>query len=306
MYKSNKGIIFNIQRFSVNDGPGIRTTIFLKGCPLKCLWCFNPEGIKTQPEIIWYNEKCGRCFRCIEVCPNHAIIHKKISIITNMKKCNTCGKCEEVCFYEARKIIGKYMNVKEVLNEILKDKLFYENSGGGITLSGGEVTLQPEFALSILKESKRKDINTAIETCGYAKWSIFKTLIPYIDLILYDLKQIDEAKHRIYTGVSLDLIIDNLSRIDQIGIPLWIRIPFIPGYTDQEENIFKVANFLSRLQSIQRIDLLLYRTLGIPKYKSLGIKYPLEKIKPPGKEKMKKFEEIIKSFVGHYITIKVG
>lgn len=301
-----KGLIFNIQKFSVNDGPGIRTTIFLKGCPLRCLWCFNPEGIRIYPEIMWENEKCKRCFSCIEICPKNAILCKKNLISIKEEKCNKCHKCEEVCIYQAIRVTGKYMTVKEVLDEVRRDKLFYKKSGGGVTLSGGEVTMQPEFSLEILKQSKKEGFHTAIETCGYVKWDIFKRLLPYIDLIMYDLKQKDKLKHIEYTGKSNNLIFENLKKIDRAGIPIWIRIPIIPGYTDQKENIFGIAYFIKSLYSVQRVDLLPYHSLGIPKYKNLRKKYLLKSIEPYDKEQMKEFKRNITSIVGQNITVKVS
>lgn len=306
MSKNTKGLIFNIQRFSVHDGPGIRTTIFMKGCPLSCLWCFNPEGIKNAPELMWHEEKCKRCFNCINVCPNSAIIYEDDLIKTNREMCNACGECEKVCYFGAREIVGEYMTVKEVLSEILKDEPFYKISKGGVTISGGEVTFQNKFALKILEECRKKCIHTAIDTCGYTTWRNLKKILPYVNLVLYDLKQIDKDKHKEYTGVLPNIIYSNLKQIDKVGIPIWIRIPIIPGYTDQEENISGVASFISKVKSVKKVELLPYQEFSVSKYKSLGLKYSLELLKSPNKNRMKRLEEIFRCSIRNGIEIKIG
>ena len=303
---SHRGIIFDIQRFSVKDGPGIRTTVFLKGCPLRCLWCFNPEGQSSSPEIMFYEDKCKKCFTCIDVCSKDAIKYKNNLVKIDRVKCDICGKCEEVCCFGAIEIVGKYFSVEEIISEIMRDKKFYDNSNGGVTLSGGEVTLQTEFSLEVLKRCRAKGVHIAIETCGYSSWSNFNKMLPYVDLVLYDLKHIDRAKHKEYTGVQPDLIYSNLKKIDKRNKPVWIRIPIVPEYTDDEKNLAGIAEFISKLQSVKRVELLPYQLLGVSKYRSLGLKYPLGGLKTYSEQKMERLGELVRSIVGNYVEVKIS
>lgn len=290
-----KGLIFDIKKFAVHDGPGIRTTVFLKGCPLSCWWCHNPESISPKPELVLFDNKCIGCGECFKVCPNNA--HELLpdgKRIYHREKCVLCGKCVEVCYAEALVMEGEEVTVEEVMVELRKDIPFYENSGGGITLSGGEPMLQHEFALAILKQCKAEGLNTAIDTSGQASWHIYEKVLPYVDLILYDIKHIDSQKHKFYTGISNQLILENLKRIDEYGIPIEIRMPIIPGINDAKEDIKRAAQFLTEIKNITKVELLPYHKLGGSKYTRLEKEYKLKDLEPPEKEKMNEIAEWIR------------
>ena len=263
------GIIFNIQRYSIHDGPGIRTTVFLKGCPLKCFWCQNPESQARKPEILTKKEVCTACGRCVDVCPNKASIFSDGAVIILRDECTGCGKCVDACPSEARSLIGKQVTDDEVLQEVLKDKKFYANSGGGVTLSGGEPTFQPEFALSILQKCKEAGLHTAIETCGYTSWDKMQEILKYTDFVLYDIKCIDAAKHKKGTGKDNSLIISNAKEIARIK-PMKIRVPLIPGFNANAEEIALIGRFAKKELNITDFELLTYNKFGESKYERLG------------------------------------
>ena len=303
-----KGIIFDIQKFSIQDGPGIRTTVFLKGCPLSCNWCHNPESISNKFQLRYEEEKCINCLQCMEICKYHFkygnlrsdfelddnnsdLDYKKIK-----ERCNHCFNCADKCPTGALSRVGREINVEKVLAEVIKDKVFYDQSKGGLTLSGGEATQQIEFAKNILKGAKALGVNTVLDTSGYVKWNELKKIIPYLDLVLYDLKHLDNLKHIEATGVSNEVILKNLLKLDKSNIPIWIRIPVIPGYNDDYENIKKTALFISRIENIKKIELLAYHKLGVNKYKQLNTKYKLKNIEPPSKEKLEKLYKTIRKY----------
>ena len=292
---ARKGLIFDIERSSTVDGPGIRTVVFLKGCPLRCLWCQNPEGQRPFPEIRWNSEKCIGCRKCIEACPQSAISLVNNKLVTDRDLCINCGVCTKVCFAQARELCGKYMTVEEVFNLIKRDMVFYLNTGGGITVSGGEPTIQAAFLIDLFKKCKEANIHTALDTCGYTEWDVLKNILHYTDLVLYDLKQMDPEKHYKYTGVPLDNILKNLKKIDEMGIPIWIRTPVVPGHTDDEENIAKISSFIIDLKHLKRFDLLPYHSYGRQKYPMLDRIYQLKEVEPPSLERMNKLKDIAKS-----------
>lgn len=292
-----KGTIFNIERFAYQDGPGIRTLVFLKECPLNCKWCCNPESQDPNPVLMHFKNKCIKCGRCLEICPNKAIeFDKNGDIHTNKENCILCGKCTEICPNGARLIKGEIKTVKEVMREILKDDLFYRNSGGGVTLSGGEPLQQIDFSLSILKNCKDHGIHTAMETSLYGNWTDIKKLLDFLDLIMVDIKHMDSKIHKKFTGVKNDKILTNIKKLTRnYDIDTVIRIPILPGINDSQENIKETASFASNI-GINKIEILPYHELGLNKYKALDKDYELE-IDPPTKEYLIKIKEIIKPFV---------
>jgi pyruvate formate lyase activating enzyme len=289
---SDRGIIFNIQRFSTEDGPGIRTTVFMKGCPLHCLWCHNVEGINPKPEIVWNETRCIGCLSCVEACPNKAITRMMDELVTDRKKCSSCGKCTEVCPAKSRELIGRSVSVDEVLTEVLKDKVFYETSDGGVTASGGEPTMQPQFVAKLFSKCRSSSIHTALDTCGYVKWETLNRILEFTDLVLYDLKEIDPNNHEKYTGANPTLIWENARKIANLGKPMWVRTPVIPGYTDTVENIRGIAEICKKLGNVERLDLLPYHRLGEPKYRKLGLEYALRGLQPPTKEDMERLKQV--------------
>ena len=291
-----KGLVFSIQRYSTEDGPGIRTTVFLKGCPLKCLWCHNPEGQELSPQIAFNDSRCIGCKGCVAACPKGAINFTADGSLTDRGKCQNCGKCAEVCPTGARELIGKYMTAEEVFSEVERDTLFYRSSGGGVTVGGGEPTMQPGFLVEFLRKCHEQGIHTALDTSGYVKWQEMEEILKYVDLVLYDLKHIDPVKHAEYTGVSNELILENARRISGKGISMIIRVPVIPGYTGGEDNIKGIMKFACTLESVAKIDLLPFHRLGEPKYKKLGRNYVFESTQPPTDEHMQKLKRLVASF----------
>ncbi|MCL5770971.1 MAG: glycyl-radical enzyme activating protein [Actinobacteria bacterium] len=299
-----KGNIFDIQRYAIHDGPGIRSLVFLKGCPLKCEWCSNPESQFALPEMAFFPDNCINCLKCIKACTYDAISLQDNKVVTDRKKCEGCYKsdnpikCAKVCVTKARKQIGLYMTVDEVLKKVLSDQILYKQTGGGVTLSGGEPTYQIDFALSLLKALKENWVHTAIETCGYFKWEEFEPLLPYQDMIFYDLKIIGAEKHKEFTGGSNKIILKNLTRLkkftDKYGIEVIIRIPIIPGITNQTENIIEICNFVSGA-GFSNIEFLPYHKLGRGEYSSIGRKYKYPYLEPPSKEDIEKYYSIAKN-----------
>ena len=275
----NKAIIFDIQRNSFVDGPGIRTTVFFKGCNLKCAWCHNPESQSAKPQMMFYKDKCTGCGKCKSVCPYH------------LEQCELCGKCTFYCPVDARMVCGKEHTVDEVLKEVLKDKAFYETSGGGVTFSGGECMLQIDFLAEILKKCKENGIHTAVDTAGHIPLESFEKILPYTDLFLYDIKIFDSQKHKQYVGVSNELILENLKKLFERKAKLWIRIPIIPDVNDSIEEIQKIKDFLKTIGTAEKIELLPYHAMGENKYRAIG-KEP-QIFKTPDAENMKRIKEIL-------------
>jgi len=270
-----KGLIFNIQRFSVNDGPGIRTTVFLKGCPLHCRWCHNPESISPTKEIMLREDRCLRCGDCVAFCKHQVIRKKDGRYVTDRKSCERCGECVEQCYADAREVVGREVTVSEILPELLKDAVFYDESGGGVSLSGGEPLLQHEFALALLQNCKTKGLHTVVDTTGFTSPAILQRISPFIDLFLYDLKTLDDHKHSEFTGVSNQIILENLDRLVRWEKEVIIRIPIIPAFNNDVESIRKIGTFLESLGIIREIQLLPYHKSGVEKYQRLGTDYQM-------------------------------
>ena len=289
------GTVFNIQRYSIHDGPGIRTTVFLKGCPLNCWWCQNPESQLSGQEMIFWEDRCIGCGACSTICPSGAIQIKNGIPVTEKEKCILCGKCIEKCPALAREMIGKKMTAEEVLKEIEKDLVFYEESGGGVTFSGGEPLGQSEFLESLLNCCQKKKIHIAVDTSGYISWGILDKITPKVDLFLYDLKIMDIKRHIKYTGVSNEIILENLKKLSSIHNNIFVRFPVIPGINDDYQNIKRTGEFLSSLK-IAQVNLLPYHYIGIDKYKKVGRTYKLAEIQPSSEEKLSEVSAILRKF----------
>jgi pyruvate formate lyase activating enzyme len=289
-----EGLIFDIEKFAVHDGPGIRTTVFVKGCPLRCVWCHNPEGISPKPEVVFFRDKCIGCKRCFEACSTGALRLEGDARVYESHRCVLCGRCAEACFAEAQVVEGRSITAEDALAEIERDRPFYENSGGGMTVSGGEPMAQKAFVKDLLKRCKERGIHTALDTCGHAPWEDFREVLPFVDLILFDIKVMDPAQHERTTGVDNALILGNLRKLDREKAALWIRIPVVPGYNDTEENFEATAAFLRDLASIQYVELLPYHGLAESKYERMNQRYTLRGIHPPTEEKLQALEACLK------------
>jgi len=280
------GRIYNIERFTLHDGPGIRTTVFFKGCPLYCQWCSNPESQLAHKELSIIAENCTKCGRCIDVCTPHALSLESDGLVLDRERCNACGACVETCRTEALEVWGKDISTEELLSKIERDKPFYDKSGGGVTFSGGEVLAQIEFLVDILQACKKDGIATAIQTSCYAATQSLDPVIEHTDLIIADIKHMDSILHQRLTGVNNERILHNIKYIAEKHSALVVQLPLIPGINDTEENIAQEIRFISSLPHILGVSLIAYHQLGIQKYKRLGREYLLPHVQPPDKEYM--------------------
>jgi pyruvate formate lyase activating enzyme len=274
-----EGLIFDIRQYSIHDGPGVRTTVFFKGCPLSCAWCCNPESQAGEPELAWVRERCLGCDLCLTVCRREALkAGGTSSRVIDHQRCDRCGECAERCPGEALNLLGRWLTVGEVLAEVTRDALYFEASGGGLTLSGGEPLVQAEFAAELLRRYKHdeKGAHTAVETCGFVEWPVLARVAADVDLFLYDIKHMDPAEHLRQTGRDNRLILDNARRLAEAGHGLVIRLPLIAGVNDHSDNLAATAEFARSLPGVRRIDILPYHRLGEPKYRRLGKAYALE------------------------------
>lgn len=282
-----KGLVFSIDRFVCEDGPGIRTTVFLKGCPLRCIWCHSPESISAAPQLLFHSNRCIGCGACVEACPRDAQIVSPADRRVLWESCDNCSDCVAACPSAALEMAGEWLSVEQVMAAVERDLVYYRNSAGGVTFCGGEPTMQHEFLLACLEACKDLGIHTALDTCGQVKWSVLEEMLPYVSLFLYDIKHMDSARHKEFTGVGNELILENLVRIGERGKPIWVRIPLIPGYNDSEDNLRGVAEFVGPLQTVEKISLLPYNVVTGAKYRSIGKKYRLEQVVPYAKDEEK-------------------
>jgi len=295
----NSGIVFNIQKYSVHDGPGIRTVVFLKGCPLRCRWCSNPESQKPQPQLVYNRNKCltlEHCVRCLEVCTVGAIKSgERNRIEIDREICTECLLCAKACPSLALNVYGESMTVEQVIGKVEEDSAFYSRSGGGLTIGGGEPMHQAEFAVAILKEAKRRRINTAMETCGFCNGEALENACSLLDTLLYDVKSMDPEKHRVFTGASNELVLENLKRVREAfpDLPVWVRTPIVPGFNDDPEDIRHILEHIQGMPNTW-FEALDYHRMGKPKYEYLGLEFPMGDQKLD-EEKIRRIHKMVRS-----------
>jgi len=300
---NGNGIIFDIKKYAIHDGPGIRTTIFFKGCPLNCWWCQNPEGLATSAQLLYRRDRCIGCGECIKVCPEGAITLSRSGVITDESICINCGTCTETCPAEARELVGRAVTISHVVGEIEKDILFYDESGGGVTFSGGEPLMQPDFLLDLLDVCGELGIHRTVDTTGYGDGELLLKVAKKTELFLYDLKHMDSEKHREYTGVPNERILSNLELLAKHGARINIRIPIIPGINCDDENIDRTGAFVSSLPGVHSINILPYHSAAEAKYRRLGVECRLGKVSPPSEHKLEAVSKRLKGFVSQ---VKIG
>jgi pyruvate formate lyase activating enzyme len=304
LYNPDLGLISTVQKYSTKDGPGIRSTVFFKGCPLGCLWCSNPELIRSQPDLLYTREKCARCGTCIEACPKKALSFGEDGyIVIDRALCDSCGNCVEACPNNALELIGKFVTVDDLSKELLKDRVFYQTSNGGVTFSGGEPLWQSGFVAQVARRMKAEGIHTALDTAGDVGWCHFDEVLEFIDLVLFDIKFADREKHRQFTGRDNDLILANAQLLSQKGIHLHVRLVMIPGINDSVAEIRARMEIIGALKSVEQVDILPYHRYGAGKYARLGLDYPLMGMEEYDPER---FTEIWGLVEGYGIKTTVG
>lgn len=291
------GIVFDIKRFAIHDGPGTRTTLFLKGCPLRCSWCHNPESIDPKPQLMFFEHTCIQCGRCYSVCPEGALeLRENGERVYHRDRCTRCGSCVEACYAEALVMRGREMTVDEAVEELKRDLPFYRNSGGGITLSGGEPMHQAAFSTEVMRRCKEEGLHTALDTSGLARWELYEAILPHTDLVLYDFKHADPAMHRRYVGADNRLIHENLKRIAETGTDIEVRMPLVEGVNDCDDDAHAAGRILAQLPGIARVELLPYHQLGEAKYRQLGTEPPKVHLAAPPKERVHRIAAILQEY----------
>jgi pyruvate formate lyase activating enzyme len=289
-------IILNVQRCSLHDGPGLRTTVFLKGCPLRCLWCHNPESVDPRPQLAYTASRCVGCGECARVCPNGVHRFEEGKHAVDWERCRRCGACAEACYAEALETVGKEMTIEEVLAIVERDREFYDSSGGGVTISGGEPLAQAPFAAELLRESRGRGLHATLDTSGFAQTETLLRVASEADLVLFDLKHIDDARHRELTGVPNGIILENLVSLIRSGAAVRVRVPLVPGCNDDTANVEGMASFLSAFGGqAPPIDLLPYHQLGASKHARLGSRYELSETKPPTDESLDRLASVLRA-----------
>lgn len=299
----DRGLIFNIQKYSLHDGPGIRTTVFLKGCPLSCPWCHNPESVSHCKELILVETRCVACGQCGRVCPVNPTPGRAGPLPPRPEPCFLCAACVEACPTGARQIVGRDVTVSEVIRELEADRLFYEESGGGVTLSGGEPLSQPRFLIALLQACHQRGFHTTVDTSGFTPTDELLTVATHTDLFLYDLKLMDDALHRQHTGVSNVLIHENLRTLARVHDRIWVRVPVIPGITDTVANLEAIGQFVSCLDRVRQVNLLPYHNTGLQKLRRLGRPLPCPALEPPPAEGLEQAARILARFG---VQVRVG
>jgi len=296
-----QGLVFNIMRFSVHDGPGIRTTVFLKGCPLSCWWCHNPESQSFRPEVMYAADRCAACGDCVKACDEGALTWNG-GPLRDHDKCSHCGKCVNACVTDARRLAGEWMTVDDVVRRVYRDVVFFEQSGGGVTFSGGEPLSQPDFLFAALGACRAQGIHTAVDTSGFARPETLAHIAERTDLFLFDLKLVDSDRHKQCTGVSNGLILENLAMLTRMKKEVVVRIPIVPSVNDDEANIRHSIDLLSRT-GVHSVDLLPYHETGTDKYRRLGANAPMQNVTPPSPDKM---NDLSDRFCRHGFTVRIG
>ncbi|MCJ7518500.1 MAG: glycyl-radical enzyme activating protein [Anaerolineaceae bacterium] len=297
LYNPDLGLISIVQKYSTKDGPGIRSTVFFKGCPLGCLWCSNPELIRSHPDLLYTREKCARCGTCIEACPRDTLSFGEEGFIVIIRAaCDGCGDCVKACPNGALELIGKLVTVDELVTDLLKDRVFYQTSGGGVTFSGGEPLWQSGFVTQVARRMKEEGIHTALDTAGDVSWCHFDEVLDYIDLVLFDIKLAGREPHRQFTGRENDLILANAQLLSQRGVPMHIRLVMIPGINDSAARLRARMEIVSSLKSVQQVDILPYHRYGAGKYARLGLEYPLADLEEHTPEQIAEIQELMESY----------
>ncbi len=298
-----RGLITNVQRFSIHDGPGIRTTVFLKGCPLRCFWCHNPETWRPEPEVQFFPTRCVGCGACVRRCPQgvHLLADGRHSLRREL--CRACGRCVETCYAEALVLCGRWWEPEELLAELLRDRPFYEQSGGGITLSGGEPLAQADFCRRVLELCKGAGLHTAIETAAIGPWEDLEGLLASLDLVIVDVKHVNDARHREATGASNRQILANLRRLAAVGRPLIVRTPVVPGVNDTPEAIADIAGMIARFPNLLYYELMPFHRLAGGKYESLGLPNPADSLEAPSREAMTALAECARGTGVHDVRV---